>query len=575
MNVADIFHGHNIRDLIVAVIALLLSLLLLRIFRRAVKRSMMRREDKASPHAPDKPSEHALIQQSEQPLSIEYAAPALVASIKSARRGPRRAAAMHLAAGLVYGFFLAIAWSVEIRNELPDFRVSRLHIFAMTIFFMWPVILLLALTTSRSWRTVLLWFAAYYILSDALLALALPERANSFATGLRQWFGCFGPATLLVLVMLWRPIRAFGPIVAALTIAAAAGLFGLAELVALADLDFLESLADRTQQRNDRIISPLLVIEFINLVMDLFNPVIGTFVLLGVPVLLAVAAAYAALRGLGRLYRLQWLSDLSIQADAVVLVFTLLQAFLKMPFVGLIAFALYKFVLWIGHRISRPRAASDGAAPKLLLLRVFSLGARSERSFEVFSRFWRYQGPIRLIAGPDLAHSAVQPHEFLDFLAGRLQRYFISSHRELEQRLTEPQPRRDPDGRFRTSSFYCQDDMWQLALQRLARDSDLLLMDLRGFTLSNKGCVYELEELLQSVPLTRVLIIVDDTTDRIYFDEVLRQAWAKLGRQSLNRFDPVPLVRLYRLDGSKASGIDGLAATLAVMHKSNAIPAAA
>src|SRR5205814_8172025 len=112
------------------------------------------------------------------------------------------------------------------------------------------------------------------------------------------------------------------------------------------------------------------------------------------------------------------------------------------------------------------------------------------------SLLWRYTGSVRLIAGPDLANATVEPHEFLDFLAGRLQRRFISGSAALEQRLAETPLRRDPDGRFRVSSFFCHADTWQTVLRGLARQSDVVLMDLRGFGRTNEGCSYELNELL-------------------------------------------------------------------------------
>jgi hypothetical protein len=102
-----------------------------------------------------------------------------------------------------------------------------------------------------------------------------------------------------------------------------------------------------------------------------------------------------------------------------------------------------------------------GAEPKLLLLRVFSLGKRSARLFNAFGRLWRHVGQIRLIAGPDLATSTVEPHEFLDFLSGKLDRRFISGPETLVRRLSETEQRRDFDGRYRVDDFFCHDDTWQ------------------------------------------------------------------------------------------------------------------
>jgi hypothetical protein len=168
-----------------------------------------------------------------------------------------------------------------------------------------------------------------------------------------------------------------------------------------------------------------------------------------------------------------------------------------------------------------------------------------------------------MIAGPDLATSTVEPHEILDFIAGRLQRRFISSPTALEQRLVETEPRCDPDGRYRISSFFCHDDTWKMVLGRLARDSDAVLMDLRGFTEEARGCIYEINELLDTVPLERIVFVIDRTTDEIGLVRVVFDGWARLGAASPNRADLTPRVRLVRFDGLYGRNIANLVALLA------------
>src|SRR5262249_12244201 len=230
----------------------------------------------------------------------------------------------------------------------------------------------------------------------------------------------------------------------------------------------------------------------------------------------------------------------------------------------------------IGLRLFQPRGKADAHAPRLLLLRVFALGSRSESLFRSFSLLWRYTGSMRMIAGPDLANATVEPHEFLDFLAGRLQRRFITGPAVLDQRLAETQLRRDPDGRFRVSTFFCHADTWQSVLRRVARESDLVLMDLRGFTSANQGCIFELNELLDAVRLRHLLLLVDDTTDEAFLTEVLQQGWRRISAGSPNRADAAPQVRLYRLaeSGATGIGIGTLGATLARVHSGKLAPVA-
>ena len=276
------------------------------------------------------------------------------------------------------------------------------------------------------------------------------------------------------------------------------------------------------------------------------------------------------LRWLGGLYRRRQISDQSIIIDAVWLLFSFAQSPTRsvsdseVPFaIAIGAFVAYKLAATAGFRLLRTRAERDEQASRLLLLRVFSLGTRSERLFAGFTKLWRYMGIVRMIAGPDLATSTVEPHEFLDFLAGRLQRRFITGLDTLEQRISETEQRRDTDGRFRVAEFFCHDDTWQMVLRRLEKDSDVVLMDLRGFSQSNRGCVFEINELLDAVLLRHIVFVVDRTTDERFLAQVFATAWATVTEASPNWNDPAPRIRLYRFDGRGGQNIPALVAAVA------------
>lgn len=109
--------------------------------------------------------------------------------------------------------------------------------------------------------------------------------------------------------------------------------------------------------------------------------------------------------------------------------------------------------------------------------------------------------------------------------------------------------RADGDGRFRVTEFFCHDDTWKLALARLSEETDAVLMDLRGFSESNAGCVYEINELFNLVPLQRVVFVIDDSTDQAFMCDTMRRAWRQIRERSPNRrLSPgrVSLVQLSR-----------------------------
>jgi hypothetical protein len=103
----------------------------------------------------------------------------------------------------------------------------------------------------------------------------------------------------------------------------------------------------------------------------------------------------------------------------------------------------------------------------------------------------------------------------------------------------------DPDGRYRVNQFYCRGDSWQMTVRQLVRETSAVLMDLRGFSTRNQGCVYELGQILNSSDLRQALFVVDSTTNREFLGEVLRQLWAALSHDSPNYSSIEPSVRLF------------------------------
>jgi hypothetical protein len=264
---------------------------------------------------------------------------------------------------------------------------------------------------------------------------------------------------------------------------------------------------------------------------------------------LGALAAWAVVTWLAGAYRRRRASDQMVTLDVMMLIFVVyLFAFLAIGLglgpenqlygllwgaIGLASFAGYK--LWTRWRLRSWRQKRPAANPRtLLLLRVFGFDRRTQRLLEDVGERWRYLGPIRLISGPDLAYAALQPHEFFDFLNGRLSRAFVKNRKDLEGRLTEGTLVPDPDGRFRVEEFFCHDDTWRMTVSRLAPDSDAILMDLRGFSPANHGCIFEIKQLLASVPLSRVVFLADASTDVPFLETTLRHTWQTMPADSPN-----------------------------------------
>jgi hypothetical protein len=537
-------------------LALLLSLFLLWMYLRAVKRSM-RRQGAGTPAPTSITTEMPLASKApELPLQIvTMGGPA--EGGPTARRieshtlaGPWRNATIYTIAGLSYALTLTV---FKLSAGGQEYLLLRVLLIALT--YAWPVVLTVGIVAAISWRSWLT-AAAVYLLLFVAISVAEMARTNAFTWDqpIRLCLLTNLPGTFLLLAFLPRPIRAVGPMVLAFMIAAVAG--------------------TTVWQNVFEVSSPRLMLPL----MDLFSWLglsdtqaadAATYALQLIGALVFGLIVWALLRGLGSLYRMRWVSDQSVLVDSIWLLFAVTAA-IDFALFGLAwflapfaAFAVYKLVALLGFALLREQPADVVRDPKLLLLRVFSLGRRSARLFNAFGKLWRCAGSIRLIAGPDLATSTVEPNEFLDFLGGKLSRRFISGPETLNQRLAETEPHRDFDGRYRVSDFFCHDDTWKMVLGRLARDSNPVLMDLRGLSPSNKGCVFEIDELLNVVPLNRVVFVVDETTDIAFLREIFAHGWAALRADSPNRESAEPRVQLFQFTGIGNGSVPSLARVVA------------
>ena len=228
---------------------------------------------------------------------------------------------------------------------------------------------------------------------------------------------------------------------------------------------------------------------------------------------------WQALRWVSRHYERKAFSDAQLFVDAwwviVTLSFAVPQAavsgwsgFLQ----GLFPFVAYRVVVQVGLILWQRGDARLGNR-RLLLLRVFGFRRRTEKLFDIVAQRWRWIGSVRMIAGADLATRIIGPGDLLSFMGGRLSHLFVRHDRSSLERLEQLDEVRDPDGRYRVNKVYCQSDSWQRALQRLLATTDFVVMDLRGFSEKNQGCLFELQQIAEQDLITHTVFVVDDSTD--------------------------------------------------------------
>jgi len=412
--------------------------------------------------------------------------------------------------------------------------------------YVWPVFLALPLVVPDSLRLSVVSVAAYFVVFLLLGLWAatitdLPEYrfgavmlpARSSVTPVRMmalWLVLNGGSTLLVLFCFNRRVSAVAPLLLAfVTIAITGSLAALSALFSAPGVDAVVALS-------------------VSLHMHVYWFVLATFLLS-----LAVCGAigWALARWIARAYRHRRLSDQSLRLDALWLLFATIYSMWLV--LGGLAWIATAPVAFLAYKITRVAAASfpageSNATPGLTFLRVFSLGRRSEALLGTVARYWRHIGSVQMITGPDVAGSTVQPHQFLDYLSGRLSRHFVHDRASLERSMAARERTADPDGRFRINNFFCHADSWQAVLPRLVQAGDTVLMDLRKFSAASTGCIHELRYLLQEVPISRCLLVVDDTTDTVFLEHTLQEEWERLPPGSPNHGHPPEQAALHQLD---------------------------
>ena len=540
-----------------AILALPASLALLRMYRRRIVAGMMARgSSQATPDGAAAWQGGTVDPQLDARRGWEAVDPASEGSLPGGmgpviRRRVRRVAAVYAAAGLGFAMVMALSY---ISGDGAG--VGLLQLLVVTAHFAWPALLSVALISAGSSRELARLAFGYFGILAVLGALALATSDDLTARQLvGLWLLLNATPTLLIALFLSRPVRAVGPLVLAFLFVVSGGAVMAIVLMAsgqgvqrlLAEISVALGVGDPTQ-------------------------LILAVILLGVAALSPLA--YVVGRRLGRWYDRKAISDQSITLDALWLVFAFTHSIVLVAangplwlLSGFAAFLVYKAVLLLGLRTIGRGSAAAAAAPRLLVLRAFSLGRRSERLFNAITKQWRHVGSVQLICGPDLATTTIEPHEFLDFLHGRISRRFIDGPAALDQRISEADLAPDPDGRFRVNEFFCYDDVWRTVFARLLAASDCVLMDLRGFSRQNAGLAFEVQELVRSAPLDRVVLLVDDETDRSYLHEIARHAWGTRARDAPGG-DPPELEMVHAPDvGQYRSALEALSAALVRAHQ--------
>jgi hypothetical protein len=209
-------------------------------------------------------------------------------------------------------------------------------------------------------------------------------------------------------------------------------------------------------------------------------------------------------------------------------------------------------VVLIGTMAWSRRAEPALAPARLLLLRVFGREPLRNRLVDLLDDTWRRIGGIDLVVGADLAVRTVSAMALEGFLLGRVDKQFLDSIPEADERLGKLPQRRALDSRYPLNELHCAADVWQHVVTALARDTDMVLMDLRGLQATNTGAMLELSIVIERVHLGHILLLTDGQTDEVMLADTIQRTWQQLPEGSANVRLPEPRIDVLRCTGRRS-----------------------
>jgi hypothetical protein len=401
---------------------------------------------------------------------------------------PWQTALVYTVAGMVFASITAIVWASNDPASLP---LSSLAL-SFWIFF-WPTAIAVNLAAGATPSTRLDVVAAYFAVFAGMAAFGLARNPELDWRGLASlWLLVDALPTALLVIFLARPLRAVGPLVFAVSVVAAA----IAQLASGDDATPATRIA-------------------------------VTLVVLG-------ALGWPLLAAIGALHARKLVGDQSLVAASVWLVFAVVYALASNGAGpaqwagGAAAFAGYGIVARGGHMAVR-RGRRGTEPRRLLLLRSGAARPGSELLFDMLARHWLHVGGVARVA----SGATLSAGDLLELVHRR---------RVMNEGRYDPNP--DPDGRFRVDVIPASAAVQCETLREVAAQCDVVLVDLRHFARARFQSAAELERVLDTIDLTRVVFVVAGRGDRSFLESMLTHGWSRLAADSPNQQPGVHAARL-------------------------------
>jgi hypothetical protein len=244
---------------------------------------------------------------------------------------------------------------------------------------------------------------------------------------------------------------------------------------------------------------------------------------------------------------------------------------------------------------------------KLLILRVFGINESAKFTFDKLQRYWKHFGAVFTVVDPTFMKNKYQDNNIylivyipiiilvlligweiadiskldltkygntieivsvcISLLLGMLYlRYrlykigtsFLLNRKDFNRRLKKlyKWPRK-VDHTFKPLPLMCYENTWLIAVTQFIKQSNVILMDLRGLSEEKTGCETEISYLLDTVPLKKVLFLANQS-DISSVEHIIEKNWKMLNVKSPNLELEKPTAQVFISSKESLEDIPGL-----------------
>jgi hypothetical protein len=93
---------------------------------------------------------------------------------------------------------------------------------------------------------------------------------------------------------------------------------------------------------------------------------------------------------------------------------------------------------------------------------------------------------------------------------------------------------RDPYGSYPVRALLCHGSFWKAAVDSVLQEVDLVALDLSGLNRNNAGTLYEVQRVIDRIPIEHVVFLADRGSDGRFLTDELQAAWQRMAEGSPN-----------------------------------------